>query len=221
MNNKIFISKGSAATIEQRQFIDAILDTLTTVGFSPRIMNENEWSHEQPLKAIRKIVKECNGTVIIAFTRTSFEKGIEYKKDKKNEIQNILLPTPWNHIEGSLAYAFGMPILIIAENGLKSEGLIEKGYDWTVYWTDLNPDFVKTDSFRGFLSSWKNAVDEYDRNKSSMTENKISPEEMTLGYILKSLTIPQIWKLISAIMTTIIAIATIAYKIGGGKFPWE
>jgi hypothetical protein len=114
-----------------------------------------------------------------------------------------------------------MPILIIAEDGLRSEGLIEKGYDWTVYWTDLNPDVVKTERFRGFLTSWKNAVDEYDRNKNALTESKIDPVELTLGFILKSLTIPQIWKLISAIVTTFIAIATVAYKIGGGKFPWE
>lgn len=220
-NNKIFISKGSAATQQQRQFIDAILDILSTVGFSPRIMNENEWSHEQPLKAIRKIIKECNGTVIIAFTRTAFERGIEYKKDRENEIQNISLPTTWNHIEGSLAYAYGMPLFIIAENGLKSEGLIEKGYDWTVYWSDLNPDIVKSDSFKGFLSSWKSAVEEYAQNKDSMNKNNFSPEKITLGYILNSLTIPQIWKLISAIVTTLIAIATIAYKIGGGKFPWD
>lgn len=220
-NNKIFISKGSAATQQQIQFIDAILDILSTVGFSPRIMNENEWSHEQPLKAIRKIIKECNGTVIIAFTRTAFERGIEYKKDRENEIQNISLPTTWNHIEGSLAYAYGMPLFIIAENGLKSEGLIEKGYDWTVYWSDLNPDIVKSDSFKGFLSSWKSAVEEYAQNKDSMNKNNFSPEKITLGYILNSLTIPQIWKLISAIVTTLIAIATIAYKIGGGKFPWD
>jgi len=218
MNKKVFISKGSTATVEQRQFVDAILDTFKTVGLDPRIMNENEWSHEHPLKAINKIISECDGAVIIAFTRTSFNEGKEYKKDKVIELKDISLPTTWNHIEGALAYSYNLPILVIAENGLKSEGLIEKGYDWTVYWTDLNADTVKTESFRGFVTSWKNAVEKYSLVKPE-TGSKIDTEKLTLGNILKSLTISQIWKIASAIITLLIAVATISYKIGGGKFP--
>jgi hypothetical protein len=190
MNKKVFISKGSAATVEQRQFVDAVLDTLKTVGLDPRIMNENEWSHEQPLKAIKKIIEECNGAVIIAFTRTAFERGQEFKKDKTNELNNISLPTTWNHIEGALAYSFEMPILVIAENGLKSEGLIENGYDWAVYWTDLTPEVVKTDSFRGFVASWKNAVEQ--NALKARFDNTTSPERLTLGNILKSFNLIQI-----------------------------
>lgn len=155
---KVFISKGSAATNEQRAFIDAVLEMLDTVGLSPRIMGENEWSHEQPLKAIKKIIKECDGAVVIAFTRTQYEQGVEYKKDKNIPIKGINLPTTWNHIEASLAYSFELPLLVVAENGLKSEGLIEDGYDWRVYWTDLKPEVVKSESFKGFLQSWKKAV---------------------------------------------------------------
>lgn len=77
-------------------------------------MNKNEWSHEQPLKTIRQIITECNGSVIIAFTRTRFEKGQEFKKCKTIDITNLLLPTTWNHIEGVLSYAFKIPILVIA-----------------------------------------------------------------------------------------------------------
>ena len=72
---KVFISKGSAATHKQRAFVDAVLEMLDTVGMSARIMGENEWSHEQPLKAIRKIMKECDGAVVIAFTRPNLKKG--------------------------------------------------------------------------------------------------------------------------------------------------
>lgn len=219
MSKKVFISKGSAATVEQRLFVDAILDTLKTVGLDPRIMNENEWSHEQPLKSIKKIIAECDGVVIIAFTRTVFEKGKEIKKDKTIELKDISLPTTWNHIEGALAYSFDIPILVIAENGLKSEGLIEKGYDWTVYWTDLTADVVKTDSFRGFVTSWKNAVEKSSIVGRPTGHDKIDYEKLTIGEIWKSLTLSQLWKIITAIITLLITVATISFKIGGGKFP--
>jgi hypothetical protein len=197
MNNKVFINMGSAATTEQRLFIDAVLDMLTTVGLSPRIMNENEWSFEQPLKAIKKIIKECDGLVIIAFTRTRIEHGFEIKKDKNIELKNILLPTTWNHIEGSMAYSFDLPLLVIAEEGLKSEGIIDKGYDWAIYWTKLGPEVVKNDSFKGFLNSWKGAVEQFSLNKTQ-TIGDIDADKLPFSKILKSLTLSQIWKIASA-----------------------
>ena len=137
MTTKVFISKGSTTTVKQREFIDGVLESLEVSGLSPRIMYENEWSHEQPLVAIKKVIRECSGAVVIAFERTIIEKGVELKKDGKKKLQNIALTTPWNQIEAAMAYSFDLPLLVIAENGLKSEGLIEQGYDWNVYWTDL------------------------------------------------------------------------------------
>ena len=221
MENKVFISKGSEATTEQKEFVDAIVYMLKTVGLSPRIMNENEWSHEQPLKGIKKVISECNGAVIIAFTRTSFDNGVEIKKDFSNQLTKILLPTTWNHIEGAIAYSFNMPLLVIAENGLKVEGLIEDGYDWRVYWTNLTPEIIKTDSFHGFRLSWKTAVDQFSLSKKKNESDPFNPDKLPIGMIIRSLTISQIWQVGSAILAFLISISSIAYKLGAGKWPWD
>jgi hypothetical protein len=218
---KIFISMGSTATKEQRAFVDAILSSLKTVELSPRIMNENEWSYEQPLRAIRKIMKECCGAVIIAFTRTTFPSGVEIRKDKDKVLTNVSLPTPWNHIEASMAYAYKLPLLVIAENGLKSEGLIEQGYDWRVYWTDLDPSIVKTEKYRGFLNSWKKAVEVFTQQESETISKQLSPDKISVGILLKSMSIPQLWKLFAAVIAALSAIAAAAFKLGGGKWPWQ
>lgn len=220
MTKRVFISKGSAATEDQRSFVDAILDMLDTVGLSPRIMNENEWSHEQPLKAIRKIIKECDGAVVIAFTRTQFQEGIELKKDQVIPLENINLPTTWNHIEASMAYSYDLPLLVVAENGLKSEGLIENGYDWRVYWTDMNPAVVKSDSFKGFLQSWKNAIDE---KKALDTESKIDTDfsKLSIGRLFTMISLPHLWKLIVILATVLALVAGSSYKLGAGKWPWQ
>ena len=211
---------GSTATAEQRDFVDAVLNSLKTQDLSPRIMNENEWSFEQPLKAIKKIMQECEGAVVIAFTRMKFHSGIETKKNMKEEISNIALPTPWNHIEASMAYAFGLPLLVIAENGLKSEGLIENGYDWQVYWTELDPNIVTTEKFVGFLGSWRKAVENFSQQKSQIVESSISVDKLSIGTLLKSMSIPQLWKMAAAIIVALSAVASIAFKLGGGKWPW-
>lgn len=215
---KVFISKGSAATDEQRAFVDAVLEMLDTVGMSARIMGENEWSHEQPLRAIKKIMRECDGAVIIAFTRTQFDEGVELKKNQTIPISNIKLPTTWNHIEASMAYSFELPLLVVAENGLKSEGLIENGYDWRVYWTDLHPDVVKSDSFKGFLQSWKRAVDEKKQTSSS---TEVDLFKVSIGKLVSMLSLPQLWSLVGVLATVIALVAGSSYKLGAGKWPWQ
>lgn len=218
MKIKVFISKGSVATEEQRDFIDGVLDTLKTVGLSPRVMNENEWSHEQPLQAIKKVIKECNGAVIIAFSRTIFKEGIELRDGGNRELKEIALPTPWNHIEAAMAYSFDLPLLVVAENGLKPEGLIEQNYDWSVYWTDLNSQTVKSDKFKGFLLSWKKSVENFDTNKK---KGVIEPGKLKVGELIKSLTLAQFWKIGAAIIAFLSTIIFIAFKAGSGKLPWE
>jgi len=215
---KVLISKGSAATQEQRAFVDAVLEMLDTVRLSARIMGENEWSHEQPLKAIRKIIKECDGAVVIAFTRTQFEEGLELKRDQTLSISNIKLPTTWNHIEASMAYSYELPLLVVAENGLKSEGLIEDGYDWRVYWTDMNPEEVKSDRFKGFLQSWKAAVEE---KKLSPPSPEVDLSKVGLGKLISMISLPQLWKLIGVLATVITLVAGGSYKLGAGKWPWQ
>jgi hypothetical protein len=215
---KVFISKGSAATDDQRAFVDAVLEMIDTIGMSARIMGENEWSHEQPLRAIKKIMRECDGAVIIAFTRIQFDEGVEFKKNQIIPISNIKLPTTWNHIEASMAYSFELPLLVVAENGLKPEGLIENGYDWRVFWTDLHPDVVKSDSFKGFLQSWKRAVDE-KKQFSSSTEVDLS--KVSIRKLFFMLSLPQLWSLIGVLATVIALVAGGSYKLGVGKWSWQ
>jgi len=229
MKTKIFISKGSSATQEQRKFVDSILAMIKTVGLSSRIMNENEWSHEQPLKAIRKIIKECDGAVVIAFTRTCFEKGIELKKEQSMPITNIHLPTTWNHIEASLAYSYDIPLLVIAENGLKREGLIEDGYDWRVYWTDLEPNIGSSESFIGFLKSWKNSVEERkkEREKKRNTDankqilDELNIEKISIGKFIKIIPISQLWRVIIIAISILTSVAVGSYALGADKWPWQ
>ncbi len=221
MGLKVFISKGSTVSFEQGQLVDAIIATLKTLGLSPRIMNENEFSYEQPLKAIKKVIRECDGAVIIAFTRTIILNGLEIKNDQKNIIENISLPTTWNHIEGSIAYTFDMPLLVIAEDVLKNEGLIDNKYDWSVFWTNINPDIVKSENFIGFIKSWKSAVEEYSMKRNNYSNKSFDVENLKLSTILKSLTIKQFWGFIASIISVIISIATISYCIGAGKWPWS
>lgn len=220
MEMEIFISKGGDESTAQRAFVDAVIDALKTAGIKPRIMYENEWSHEQPLKVIKKTIGECDGLLVIAYTRSEFEKGKELRSDKENELNNIKLPTTWTHIEGAIAYTYELPIWILAESGLKSEGLIEKGYDWNIYWSSLDVEEVNSDKFRGYLQSWKSEMEKRRLAKSS-EDPAVDLSKLGIGRLLSMISVPQLWKLVGVLAAILILVASGSYKLGTGKWQWQ
>jgi hypothetical protein len=120
-----------------------------------------------------------------------------------------------------MAYAHGLPLLVIAEKGLKPEGLIEDGYDWRIYWTDMNPDVVKSDSFKGFLNSWKNAVENKKNNTDLILNTDSDPSQLKIGTLLKSMTVPQLWQTAAAIIALLSFVAAGSYRLGAGSWPWQ
>ncbi len=103
MTPKVFISAGTVATPRQKEAIDIVFNALRNAGLSPRQMGVNEWSHDQPLRAIRKVISECDGIAVVAFSRITFPSGNERLKQGDKTLTDIGLPTVWNHIEAAMA----------------------------------------------------------------------------------------------------------------------
>lgn len=223
MKSKVYISVGSAATAVQAEAVDTIFRVLETTGLSPRQMEKNEWSFEQPLRAIRRVIGECDGAVVIAFSRYHFPSGTERQKNETEEpLVDVRFPTVWNQIEAAMAYTRELPLLVIAEHGLRDDGLLEGRYDWKVFWTDFTPEELRSDAFRGYLESWKHAVLERAKMPSgSDIRADGDPSKMSIAQLLGRLSIPQVWAVLSALVTLLIGVATVAFRVGAGKWPWQ
>ena len=210
----IFVSVGRTSTPEQEKFVLAIEQYLKNNGFEPRIVGRTDFSSLQPLKFIENLMHQCSGTVIIAFERIYIRDGIE-KRGNTTEIamRDAVLPTVWNQIEAAIAYVLGHPLLVIVENGIRSEGLLETGYDWYVQWVELDAKTLNTREFGGVFGDWKNRVENFQKmgNKKSQT---VEPENLTIGQILASLKPTQLWIVIITLIGAISAIATTAFKLG-------
>jgi hypothetical protein len=186
-------------------------------------MEKNEWSAEQPLRAIRKIIAECHGAVIIAFTRYEFKDGFERTKNASQvALKDVKLPTVWNQIEAALAYGKGLPLLVICEQGRRDDGLLEGKYDWRVFWTNFDTLELSSDKFSAFVQSWKKLVDEQVNSpvgNSILGESDLS--RITMAKVVGLLTVPQLVATLSAIMSALAAVATLGFKVGAGKWPWQ
>ena len=156
----VFLSVGRASTPEQEQFITTLEQYLNSNGLTPQTVGRTYFKNQQPLLSVAECMADCAGTIILAFERLYIQDGTERRGSKQQQpLGNVTLPTVWNQIEAAMAYALGHPLLVLVENGIKSEGLLERGYDWYVKWVELQDTAFVEPEFIGVFADWKTAVE--------------------------------------------------------------
>jgi len=209
----VFMSIGRTATDQQDRFVAAVERLLTEHGLTPR---RATWSSVQPLKKVEEVLATCCGTVIVAFERLVANEALELRGGaKQKRIADLRLPTVWNQIEAALGYSRGYPLLVICENGLRSEGLLEKGYDWYVQLLDIDPREVDTPEFRGVFEDWNERVKNFHETRSALsTKGLPNPAEAAVAELLGALKPAQLWGTLAALVSVIVFVAGVAYKLG-------
>src|SRR5215212_1031896 len=119
----VFLSVGTTFRPEQEAFVQAIMQHLRTSGLTPRAIDRTDYRKAgAPLKNTVELMKECSGTVLIAFERKYIGDGAEKRgSPKERHMTHEKTPTVWNHIEAAQAYMLGHPVLVMAEEDLHPE----------------------------------------------------------------------------------------------------
>lgn len=209
----VFVSVGRAATPEQEAFVSAIDQLLLDSGFTPC---HAQFSSVQPLKKVEEVLATCCGSVIVAFERLFAEGAVELRGgSKEKRLAQLRLPTVWNQVEAALAYSRGHPMLVLCEEGLRSEGLLEKGYDWNVHWISIDRAALATREVRGIFADWAERVKAYQAAPHSKAKMK-DVTQMPIAELIGSLTPAQLWAALASLVTVLAGVAAVAYKLGQG-----
>ncbi len=117
------------------------------------------------MDAVINLMKYCSGAVILGYPQriftTRMAKGTHVEFD-----EFMSLPTPWNQIEGALAYQLNIPILVITHAGI-SGGIFDHGVlGKFIFSANLNDSqwFRKKDKLAIF-ELWKKEVEQYGKKK--------------------------------------------------------
>lgn len=205
---EVFLSIGRTSTQAQEDFATAVEKMLRAQGLDPRTAGRTSFSSGQPLAHIRGLMQKCAGTVIVAFERLYIERGVDRRGNAKaTDLDGAKLPTVWNQVEAALAYAQGHPLLVIVENGIKSEGLLEKGYDWYVQWVDISPGALTEAEFQGVFADWKQKL-------GASKRVAVVPDELTVGQLIASMKPSHLWSTLAALAAVIGTVATLAFQVG-------
>jgi hypothetical protein len=154
----IFISRPTIIGEEYEKPYKAFEKYLKTKKIMPRRLGGDDYSLKTPLKAVINLMKQCKGAIILGYPYHEVTYSLKKGKEKIKE-HSILLPTPWNQIEGSLAYKQNIPVLVNAQNGVEG-GLFDYGVTGEfVYKTDLSSNkWFLSDEFLGIFQAWKKQI---------------------------------------------------------------
>lgn len=158
----IFVSRPTWIAPEFEPGLTTFLTQLDNLGFTPRTLGFSDYPSKAPLDEVIEIMRSCRGAIVLGYPQLEIHSGVL----KGNDISSpIVLGTEWNHLEAGIAYASGLPILVI-HHPTVSRGIFDRGV--------LNAflhsvDFAKVnwsmqEALNGAIKKWKQACIAGDSN---------------------------------------------------------
>jgi len=154
---KIFISKSNSLNLEQQTRYDNLLAILKEKVLI-ETLERDEYQPFGVLGNIRNQMKGCSGLIIIGFEQFKIKDG-DFRSSTNEHIElcDVSLATPWNHIEAGMAAMMGLPILVLADEGV-NDGIFEKELDDALLFHSSFSKTLDTKKLRNDIDSWFNAI---------------------------------------------------------------
>lgn len=141
---------------ERRQRIKhRIIDEIGRAGYEPQyfdvpssggLVAGKVWNFDTAAAVMRR----CVGTAILGLARWTFTQ----------DQRRILLPSEYCHYEGSLAHAFGLPILAVIESDSEARGIfVPYGLPIVRVPKQADSGWVDTKDFKQFVGIWKERLE--------------------------------------------------------------
>jgi hypothetical protein len=120
----VFLSAPTPHLPTQHAFLTQVKETLQANAMIPRVVERRDGDSRSTLVPINEAMSACFGTVAIVLARSLVVEGLEYVGSTyQRDISTRYLTTPWIHIEVALAFQLGLPILLLKEDLVYSEGV--------------------------------------------------------------------------------------------------
>lgn len=130
----VFLSHPKTVSLEQEAFLENLCQRLYARNLHPRTLGVTDYDIREPLAGVYGVMAQCYGLFTVAFARTqvSRAKVLRQWTAKDNEpttdiLKDVTFTSAWTHIETGMAYAMGLPIIIMRESAVHGEGVLEPG----------------------------------------------------------------------------------------------
>jgi hypothetical protein len=157
----VFISAPSTENLnpEQKSVYDAIIAAIGDLGLEERRLGQSDYPDQAALQEVIQIARRCSGGIVLGFTQMMVQAGISKPGVQDKPMNDVPLPTPWNHLEAGILFSLRLPVLVFREKGI-SGGIFDEGVtDVFIHKMPTVADFEKkAGSVRQVLMKWQARV---------------------------------------------------------------
>jgi hypothetical protein len=145
MERRVFVSATSNQSLDdrRRELKAAIIQRIRDAGYTPQEFFETGLAANLPwsFDNVERVMRTCVGAIVFGFPRWAMS----------HSGRTTRLVGEYNHYEGAVALAHGLPLMLIAEEGVENRGIVWTGGgrtitrlpdDATSEWVD-SPEFTK------------------------------------------------------------------------------
>ena len=158
MPTDIFLSRPTIIPGDFEMEFVAFEKYLARKGYRTRRLGANQYSMAPPLVGVMNVMKTCRGAIILGYPQYEFTASL-LKAQKPMENVHVTFPTPWNQIEGALAFSQSIPVLIVAHEGV-SGGVFDHGVtgQYVIVMKLNQKGWYKTKEFQGVFHDWAGRI---------------------------------------------------------------
>lgn len=158
MSQNVFIRR---PTVIGPKFENAYADFekyIRRLKLLPCRLGADNYTLDAPLMGVIDLMKRCQGAVILGYPQYECSAAIA-KSGKQQQHLAMMFPTPWNHIEATLAFRQRIPVLILAHEGV-SGGVFDHGVtgQFVLVMDLILINWHKSKEFQGVFREWKSRL---------------------------------------------------------------
>ncbi len=158
MGHNIFVSRPSVIARKFERQYTVFEKYLKRRGCMPHRLGAGQFSLDAPLKAVMDLMRKCRGAIILGYPQYEIVSQIN-RAEKQEAGLGLKVPTPWNQIEGTIAFCRNIPVLVIAQHGIAG-GIFDLGVtgEFVLNTNLASKDWHKKKEFQGIFQEWKNRI---------------------------------------------------------------
>lgn len=127
MHIPVFVSCPTDLNATQAEIRDYLLEWLERNNLVAHTLGRSDYPIHSTLREVLALGKRCCGALILGFEQVYSDKIFKKRgTPTESQVNNVSLPTPWNHLEAGIMYAQRIPLLILREEGITG-GIFDSG----------------------------------------------------------------------------------------------
>ncbi len=160
---RIFLSRPTWIPPQYQAGVSTFLTQLENLGLDARTLGVSDHPSKIPLDEVIEILQSCRGAIVLGVPQLEIQQAL---LKGKAIAEPLVLGTEWNHLEAGLAYAAGLPLLVIHHHTV-TRGIFDRGVlNAFLHAVDLaSNNWSMQPQLNGAIKRWKDNCIQHSGNR--------------------------------------------------------